>query len=121
MWRAMLAAPRIELRAPRAARAQYLVRAYRDIVENRAALDEALTRLPVRPGRERLKNWRELADAGAFAELAEALMELHYDPAYDRSSRKDTRETLGVVEIADLGPAGRAQAAEAVARLVADP
>jgi tRNA 2-selenouridine synthase len=121
LWRAMLAAPRIELRAPRAARAQYLVRAYRDIVENRAALDEALTRLPVRPGRERLKNWRELADAGAFAELAEALMELHYDPAYDRSSRKDTRETLGVVEIADLGPAGRAQAAEAVARLVADP
>jgi tRNA 2-selenouridine synthase len=117
IWRAMQAAPRIEIHAPRPQRAHYLVRAYRDVIENRAELEAAFARLPVYPGQKRLENWRGLADAGAFEELAEALMEHHYDPAYDRSSRKDGRPRLGVVTLEDLEPASQDRAADAVARL----
>src|SRR5260221_2452430 len=46
IWKLMLQAPRIELSAPRAVRARYLVHTYRDIVEDRAALNEAFARLP---------------------------------------------------------------------------
>ena len=74
VWRAMQTAPRIELRAPLEARAAYLVSAYRDVIENREALDAAFARLPVYPGQKRLENWRGMADAGAFEELAAALM-----------------------------------------------
>ena len=102
LWQAMASAPRIELAAAPEARARYLVRAYRDIIEDRAALDEALRRLPTPPGRKRLAAWAELADAGAFEALALALMELHYDPAYRRSSRKETRASLGVVDAGEL-------------------
>ncbi len=119
LWRAMLAAPRIELHAPLSERIGYLTRAYADIARDRDVLDDALQRLPVHPGRKRLEDWRRMADAGALDELAAALIELHYDPAYDRSSRKDGRRRLGTIEVETLGPSGQAAAAEAVLGLVA--
>lgn len=118
LWQAMAQAPRIELSAEPAARARYLVRAYRDIIANRAALDEALRRLPTPPGKKRLEAWGQLADAGEFEALALALMELHYDPAYRRSSRKDERRSLGVVDAGGLDGADLdAAAAEIAARV----
>jgi tRNA 2-selenouridine synthase len=120
LWQAMAAAPRIELEAPAPARAGYLVRTYRDIVEDRAALDAAMVRLPTPPGRKRLEEWRGLADAGAFEELALALMTLHYDPAYRRSSRKDGRPRLAVVELPALGPDDLRAAADDVLRIVGE-
>jgi tRNA 2-selenouridine synthase len=120
LWQAMLSAPRIELVASAEARARYLVTAYRDIIENRAALDEALRRLPTPPGRKRLAAWGELADAGDFEALALALMELHYDPAYRRSSRKETRPSLGPVELGGLQPGDLDAAAERIAGLIGD-
>jgi tRNA 2-selenouridine synthase len=114
LWTQMAAAPRIELTAPRERRARYLVATYGDIIRDRRALDEALTRLPVYPGRRRLDDWAQLADAGQFEALAEALMELHYDPAYERSSRKDARPRLDRIALPDLGPDGQALAADRI-------
>jgi tRNA 2-selenouridine synthase len=118
LWSQMLAAPRLELAAPRERRARYLVATYGDIIRDRPALDEALGRLPVYPGRQRLQDWAQLADAGQFEALAEALMELHYDPAYERSSRKDTRPRLGRIELPDLTPTDQAKAADQVVALL---
>jgi tRNA 2-selenouridine synthase len=119
LWQAMAAAPRIELAAAPESRARYLVRAYRDITLDRPALDEALRRLPTPPGRKRLEVWGQLADAGDFEALARALMELHYDPAYLRSSRKDGRRSLGVVDAGGLEPGDLDAAAAEIARRVA--
>lgn len=118
LWRAMASAPRVELFADPQARADYLVSAYRDIAEDRAALEEALRRLPTPPGRKRLAAWGELVEAGAFEALALALMELHYDPAYRRSSRKDTRPTLGGFDLGGLQPRDLDAAAEAIAQRI---
>ncbi len=46
-------------------------------------------------------------------------METHYDPAYDRSSRKDGRTPLGTVELPGLDPADQEAAADAVAEMAA--
>ena len=87
LWRAMQHAPRIELTAPLAARASYLVRSYPEIIADRAMLEAALTRLEVYPGRKRLESWRVLADAGDFSGLVRQVVQLHYDPSYARSSK----------------------------------
>jgi tRNA 2-selenouridine synthase len=118
LWQAMQAAPRIELSAPLAERAAYQARAYADIA-GRSDLMDLLERLPDRLGRKRLEEWRTLAEAGRHEALAAELMEAHYDPAYRRSSRKLPHASLGVVEVAKLDARGLAQAAEAVAGLVA--
>jgi tRNA 2-selenouridine synthase len=120
LWAPMAAAPRIEIRAPRAERALYTVRAYGDVVVDRARLDDVLARLPTPPGRKRLAEWAELADAGRWAELAEALMELHYDPAYARSSRREARQWLANIEVGDLSAESQDAVAAEVARVVED-
>jgi len=121
LWRLMQTAPRIELAAPRAERARYLVAAYGDIIADKAALETAFRRLPVYPAQHRLENWRRLAEAGDFETLAEALMELHYDPAYARSRRKIGREPLARIELERLDPPSQAAAAEQIAGLAGAP
>jgi tRNA 2-selenouridine synthase len=120
LWKAMLAAPCVELRAPREARARYLVSAYHDIVEDPAALEQTLLRLPGRHGGKRLAEWLDLAKSGQFEALAQALVQDHYDPAYQRSRREDHRPRLGVVEVADLEPASQNAAAASIAELILD-
>jgi tRNA 2-selenouridine synthase len=120
LWKAMLAAPCIELRVPLASRARYLISAYRDVVEDRMALERTLLRLPGRHGRKRLAEWLDLVRSGQFEILAQALMQDHYDPAYQRSRREDQRQRLGVVAVEDLDPASQEAAAAQIAMLVAD-
>lgn len=118
LWKAMAEAPRVVLAAAPQARADYLARAYADVAADRSGLVEAFRRLPTYPGRKRLEDWGRMIDEGAWRELALALIEQHYDPAYRRSARQHARPTLGQVQLTavDAGEVGRA--AEAVATLV---
>lgn len=118
LWRAMQAAPRIELVATPQDRARYLVSAYRDIVADRASLDAVLDRLPTHASPERRKDWDAMADAGDFESLASALMAFHYDPAYARSSKKQPRRLLGTIEVTPLDPGRQEAAADRVKALL---
>jgi tRNA 2-selenouridine synthase len=120
LWKAMLAAPCIDLKVPLAARGRYLVSAYSDIVEDMTTLEQTLARLPGRHGRQRLAEWLDLARSGRFDVLAQTLMQDHYDPAYRRSRGQDHRRRLGVVEVEDLNPSSQDAAAATIARLIAD-
>jgi tRNA 2-selenouridine synthase len=119
LWSRLAEAPRIELEAGRPERARYLVAAYKDLIADPSALYAAFARLPVRPSAERLSAWRAMVDGGAFAELAEAIMRLHYDPAYDRSRRKHERPLLGAVALIPGEPASQDAAAGEIVRLLA--
>lgn len=120
LWKPMEAASRIVLTAPVEARARYLVAAYGEFTRDPAALDEVLARVPDRPGRKRLAEWRAMAEAGDFEGLAGALIALHYDPAYGRSGRTDARPVLAEITLADVGPAELAAAAARIAALPID-
>ncbi|MCZ8336029.1 MAG: tRNA 2-selenouridine(34) synthase MnmH [Rhodobacteraceae bacterium] len=84
LWRAMVEAPRVAIAAPRAARAGYLVRAYADLVADVARLDEVVASLALAHPREVIAEWRAMVAEGRFVDLAEALMERHYDPRYGK-------------------------------------
>lgn len=103
IWKAMAAAPRVAIVADVAARADYLVRAYGDMVADGARLIAVIERLrPFHPA-DRIAAWQAMAGAGAFVELAAALMQHHYDPRYDKHrARMDAR--FVEVEAAGLGP-----------------
>jgi len=118
LWTRLAEAPRIVLVAEPIERARYLVAAYGDIIADRAALETAFQRLPVHPSQKRLENWRALADAGAFAELAQAVMALHYDPAYDRSRRRHARPDLAEVPLTPADPQSQDACADAIAALL---
>lgn len=121
LWKAMQTAPRIVIEASPADRVRYLVRAYRDISEDETALVEAIDRLPPLYGRQRLADWKKMVADQAFDSLAEALMEVHYDPAYGRSSRQDTRHCLGTITPTNLDDEGQEAAADQIAALILKP
>ena len=82
LFAAMKAADRIEIAAPVEARAEYLTRAYADLVHDQAALGVRLDRLVTLQGRDKVEEWKALGAAGRHSELAEALIVEHYDPRY---------------------------------------
>jgi tRNA 2-selenouridine synthase len=84
LWKAMVAAPRVTISAPRAARAEYLARAYADLTADAGRLVATVDLLkPLQP-REVIEGWQALAATGDFVALADSLMERHYDPRYGK-------------------------------------
>jgi len=120
LWRAMQPAPRIEIDVPRSARARYLVQAYADVIASPERLDEIFARLPVQPSPARLETWRGWIRTGDFVTLAEALIELHYDPAYARARRKAPSLSAARLRAEDLERERQEGLADEIARHVAE-
>ena len=90
LWRAMRAAPVIEIAAPLAARAAFLTGSYADLVADAAMLAARLNALRTFHPSERVEAWHRMAATGDHAGLAEGLMRDHYDPRYARAAGRRT-------------------------------
>lgn len=122
VWQAMCAAPRLVIEAPVAARAEWLLTAYADMIADPAQLKQRL--LPLRQHRPGpvVEGWLDLIDKGDFRGLTLALMEQHYDLAYAKSRKSADRVQAGMISVATLDNAGRDAAADQlVALIAADP
>lgn len=114
IWREMVVAPRVVIEAPRRARADYLTRAYSDLTGDMVRLDEVIQRLKPLHAAEIITEWREMASTGAFANLADSLMERHYDPRYAKHrARMEVPQTT--VEAGDLNDSALDDLADRVA------
>jgi tRNA 2-selenouridine synthase len=117
IWKAMVAAPRVAIAVPRAARADYLARAYRDVTSDAERLAATVGLLkPLHPA-EVIEEWLKLAAAGEFATLADGLMARHYDPRYDKH-RARMAVPVAEVEASDLRPEALPEIAMRVAEAV---
>lgn len=106
LWTAMKKAPRIEVTAPVGARTAYLVRAYADILSDAEGLRQKLDPLRLHRGHAVVDGWFKLIGAGDKAALTQALMQQHYDPAYDKSRNAHAIHRLARVEATALDDAG---------------
>lgn len=97
LWKAMTAAPRLEVVAPVAARAHYLVTAYADLVSDSARLAAVIDRLRGTHSTEQVAAWQAMARDCAFEALAASLMAQHYDPRYARHRARLEHGVEGVV------------------------
>lgn len=109
IWKAMQGAPRIAIAAPLPARADYLTRAYGDLVADPAVLATVIDRLrPLHPA-DRIAAWQALVTDRKFSELATGLMLHHYDPRYakhrakaDVSVKEIATDALGLSDLERL-------------------
>jgi tRNA 2-selenouridine synthase len=111
------ASPCVEIAPTLAARRDYLLRDYAYLCEQPERLCEQLAPLKALHGRETIEAWQALARAGRYADLVEALVEQHYDPAYAKSQRANFKRWAErqVLPVDDLSEGG----IEALARRVA--
>jgi tRNA 2-selenouridine synthase len=117
LWQAMCAAPRIEVVAPRAERAAYLARTYTDLVAEPARLIGVIARLRLYHPAERIADWIKLAERGDFVELAEGLMQAHYDPRYAKH-RARTQVPRNILPVDSLCPGAIAEVADQLTTMV---
>ena len=103
LWNAMKSAPRLQLTTPLAARAQFLVSAYEDILKDHEKVRGVLADLASFHGHEKITQWQSLFDSGQFGALAAALMTDHYDPRYARSRAAHDPEVTSC-DVPDLQP-----------------
>lgn len=118
LWRAMVEAPRVAIAAPVSARAAYLTRAYADLTADRERLRAVIASLKPMYAAEVIEGWQTLAEAGAFAALAEDLMRRHYDPRYARH-RARMEVPCVEVEAPDLAPEALPHLADRLADAIA--
>ena len=91
LWKAMVAAPRVSVVAPLAARSAYLARAYADVSADLARLAGMIDLLRPMHAADVIEGWHRMAAAGAFEGLAGDLMARHYDPRYDKHRARMAR------------------------------
>ncbi|MFN3936207.1 MAG: tRNA 2-selenouridine(34) synthase MnmH [Gemmobacter sp.] len=112
LWKAMRAAPRIELTAPLSARVARALRDHAEATGDPALLHRLVEGLrPLHP-RDVVDGWSAMAAEGRLPDLAADLMQRHYDPRYARS-RSGAAPPIAVI---DTGPEpGRGMDAAALA------
>ncbi len=118
VWKAMCAAPRIDISAPLEARVDYLTRAYDDVTAAPRRLKTLIQPLRTFRGNETVDQWEKLLEAEDFPALAASLIIDHYDPAYNKSRSNHDFTLLATVEAAKLDDAGQTRLAEQIAEIV---
>ena len=84
LFATLIGSPCLRLVAPLEARVAHLLERYEEIYRQPEWLRNRLEYFVLQHGRKRVEEWRQLLDAGRWAELAEAIVRNHYDPAYCR-------------------------------------
>jgi tRNA 2-selenouridine synthase len=82
----------VEVETSREDRATFLLHDYAHLFDDPEAFKQQLSKLIGLHSRERVIGWHRLIDEAKSAELARELIDLHYDPAYARSSREHFAE-----------------------------
>ncbi len=118
LWSAMIAAPRIMLRADHATRATYLAHAYRDLATDHGAMRDRLTPLRRIRGHATVDGWETLLENGDLTGFANAMIAQHYDPAYAKARGAQTFPLLGEVTAPNLDTAGLQAAASEIVALI---
>ncbi len=103
LFAAMKSAGRIEISAPVEARADYLTRAYADLVADLDTLHERLDRLARLQGHEKVDGWKALASEGRHTELAVELIRNHYDARYRKARERIGGDNVETLETERLG------------------
>jgi len=119
LWERMKTAPRIAVAATLEARAAYLTRAYRDLIDDPVNLETLIRRLSRLHAASVIEDWLALAKAGDVTQLAASLMALHYDPRYGKKRDRNEGGAPVVLDMASLDEAALDQGAERLATLVA--
>ena len=88
----MRASPCTVLDFPVPVRTHFLIRHYAHFLQQPELLLKQLRRLHEMHGSARIESWATLADDGQWEALVSDLLTQHYDPAYDRSMKRNYQQ-----------------------------
>ena len=99
LFKIMKSAPLIEIAMSAQNRARFLIKEYLYLQSNPQALYKLFDAMNYRHGIKKTGYWRSLADSKNWQELANDLINSHYDPAYKSSSMRKERPTDFIIKL----------------------
>jgi tRNA 2-selenouridine synthase len=102
LWQNMRRASCVEIQLPIAARVNFLLQEYTHLISSPDILKQKLEKLKYRCGWEKLSQWYQLIDGGAWEALVQDLLNSYYDPIYKRSFQNYFNKAERVLQMPDL-------------------
>ncbi len=92
LWQKMNCSAMVTIETPVTERAHYLLGVYNHLLSDKTDVIKLIKGMQHRHGKKITENWQNLFDTEDWLELAKALLNDHYDPAYDNSVGRHQRE-----------------------------
>ncbi|MBD2193946.1 MULTISPECIES: tRNA 2-selenouridine(34) synthase MnmH [Calothrix] len=102
LWQKMRESSCVEIQLPLAARVDFLLQEYSHLISSPEILKRKLEKLKYRCGWEKLIQWYQLIDVGAWEVLVQDLLKSYYDPIYNHSIGSYFHKADRVLNIPDL-------------------
>ena len=102
LWAAMRGAVSVVADAKIEHRVAFLCRDYAHIIANPVHLDPLLSWVVTRLGHDIVDGWRDLIAAGDWPGFVRAVLDDHYDPAYDKSASQRNHEIIARLDAGTL-------------------
>ena len=112
LWAAMRGAVSVVADTKIEYRVAFLCRDYAHIVAEPARLDPLLDWVVTRLGHDIVDGWRRLIAAGDWPGFVRAVLDDHYDPAYDKSAAQRNHEIIATLDAGALDAAAIDRAAD---------
>ena len=93
-------------------RVAFLCRDYAHIIAEPARLDPLLDWVITRLGHDIVDGWRQLIAVGDWPGFVRAVLDDHYDPAYDKSAARRNHEIIATIDAGTLDAAAIDNAAD---------
>ena len=111
LWAAMRGAVSVVADTKIEYRVAFLCREYPHIIAEPARLDPLLDWVVTRLGHDIVDGWRQLIAAGDWPSFVRAVLDDHYDPAYDKSAARRNHEVIATLDVGTLDAAAIDRAA----------
>ena len=111
LWAAMRGAVSVVADTKIEYRVAFLCRDYAHIIADPARLDPLLDWVVTRLGHDIVDGWRQLIAAGDWHGFVRAVLDDHYDPAYDKSAAQRNHEIIATLDAGTLDAAAIDRAA----------
>ncbi len=105
LWAAMRRAVSVVANTKIENRVAFLCRDYAHIIAEPARLDPLLDWVITRLGHDIVDGWRQLIAAGDWPGFVRAVLDDHYDPAYDKSAARRNHEIIATIDAGKLDAA----------------
>ena len=112
LWAAMRGAVSVVADTKIEYRVAFLCRDYAHIIADPARLDPLLDWVVTRLGHDIVDGWRQLIAAGDWPGFVRAVLDDHYDPAYDKSAAQRNHEIIATLDAGTLDAAAIDSAAD---------
>ena len=119
LWSVMTRAPRVGVALPLPQRVEFIIRNYRNIIDEPAHLKHFIDSMRQRHSHELRDTWQDFIAKQEWENLVSSLITHHYDPSYDRVANRHKTKDLGVLTADTLDQASIMRLADEVKQKIA--